>query len=100
MITEFQNQIDHDSGIPKFQQVANLIRMNIESGVIQENSKLPSITKLSASCLISRITVERAYRQLKKQGYISHAAGKGFFVEKRDTQYQIIHLVINKLSCN
>lgn len=94
----FPDKIAHNSRVPKFQQIADALKMNIESGVFHEHSKLPSIHQLSETYLTCRQTVERAYRQLRKEGYISHSRGKGFFLEKRDDLKVKVLLIFNNLS--
>ena len=76
----FPDGIDHESKVPKFQQIEYVLKKAIEEGRLQKNSKLPSIRHLSQAFLISKQTTERAYWRLKKQGYLCHSKGKGYFV--------------------
>ncbi len=91
--------LDINSGIPKYLQIIDAIIQNISKGHFKIGDKMPSITKLSEDCYISRDTVERAYRVLKKRKVIVSVHGKGTYVA--DTQFiskPKILFFINKLS--
>lgn len=64
----------------KYKQIAKAIIIDIEQGKFQVGDKLLSITKFSFLHKISRDTVERAYNELRSEGYIKAVKSKGFFV--------------------
>ncbi len=91
--------LDINSGIPKYLQIINAIILNITNGHFKIGDKMPSISQLSEDCYISRDTVERAYRVLKKRKVIVSVHGKGTYIA--DTQLiskPKILFFINKLS--
>jgi len=92
-------RIDHDSEIPKYKQVVELIISDIEAGIFKKGQRVPSINETSEELLLSRDTVEKAYVYLKKQGILLSVRGKGYYVNQINVQSQIkVALIINKLS--
>ena len=91
--------IDEQSVTPKYLQLTNSILKSIESGKIEHNYVLPSINDLSYELDISRDTVEKAYKRLKKIGVIGSVPGKGYFINKTEFKQPLkIFLLFNKLS--
>lgn len=70
--------IDHESGVPVYAQLAEIIRRQIESGDIAR--RVPSIKSLCQEYGISHVSAERALGILKEEGLIYSAIGKGYFV--------------------
>lgn len=92
-------RINHDSEIPKYKQVVELIISDIEAGIFKKGQRIPSINETSEDLLLSRDTVEKAYVYLKKQGVLLSVRGKGYYVNQINTQKQIkVALIFNKLS--
>ncbi|WP_270880540.1 MocR-like pyridoxine biosynthesis transcription factor PdxR [Paenibacillus aestuarii] len=73
-------EIDKTSRVPVYQQLFTYMKKQIESGVISENDRLPSIRQLAAYLLISKNTVEMVYQQLLAEGYIHSKPRSGLFV--------------------
>jgi len=92
-------RINHDSKIPKYKQVVNLILSDIEAGIFKKGQRIPSINETSEELLLSRDTVEKAYVHLKKNGVLSSVRGKGYYVNQINIQQKIkVALILNKLS--
>jgi len=92
-------QIEENSRTPKYAQVVNLIRSDIENGIFKVGDRIPSINETSEDFLLSRDTVEKAYSKLKERGIIKSVPGKGFYVSRRSPDDQLsVLLVINKIS--
>ena len=92
-------RIDHESEIPKYKQVVDLIISDIEAGIFKKGQRVPSINETSEELLISRDTVEKAYVYLRKNGILSSVRGKGYYVNQTNLHKKIkVALVINKLS--
>ena len=72
--------IDEGSKIPKYQQVVDTIVSDIELGIVKVGDKIPSINETSEEYYLSRDTVEKAYKILRKRGIITAVRGKGFYV--------------------
>lgn len=91
--------IDEDSKIPKYQQVVDTIISDIEVGILKIGDKIPSINETSEEFYLSRDTVEKAYKILRKKGVITSVRGKGFYVSSTSRNYGVrTLLVFNKLS--
>ncbi|SHF99217.1 transcriptional regulator, GntR family [Mariniphaga anaerophila] len=92
-------RINHNSEIPKYKQVVDLIVSDIEAGIFKQGQRIPSINETSEDLLLSRDTVEKAYVSLRKKGILSSVRGKGYYVNQVDVCKQLkVALVFNKLS--
>ncbi|MCG6187763.1 GntR family transcriptional regulator [Maribellus maritimus] len=92
-------RINHDSEIPKYKQVVNIIISDIESGIFKKGQRVPSINETSEDLLLSRDTVEKAYVFLKKKGILSSVRGKGYYVNQVSVFKKLkVALILNKLS--
>jgi DNA-binding transcriptional regulator YhcF (GntR family) len=92
-------KIDHQSEVPKYKQVVDLIVSDIESGIFKQGQRIPSINEISEELLLSRDTIEKAYVFLKKKGILSSVRGKGYYVNRSNVQKHIrVALIFNKLS--
>jgi len=91
--------IDVLSVTPKYLQITNSIIKAVTNGKLQENDVLPSINEFSNELDVSRDTVEKGYRHLKKIGLLDSVPGKGFFIKNANSfQFYKIFLLFNKLS--
>jgi DNA-binding transcriptional regulator YhcF (GntR family) len=91
--------IDENSKIPKYQQVVDTIVSDIEIGIVKVGDKIPSINETSEEYYLSRDTVEKAYKILRRRGIITAVRGKGFYVSSTSrNEGKRILLVFNKLS--
>ncbi|HLL44945.1 MAG TPA: winged helix-turn-helix domain-containing protein, partial [Segetibacter sp.] len=90
---------DEFSVTAKYQQLANSIIKAIEKGKLQAGDVLPSINELSLEFDVSRDTVEKGYKHLKKMGVVGSVPGKGYYIKTSNVERQIrIFLLFNKLS--
>ena len=90
--------INEKDKTPKYKQIVNAIVNDIERGYYKKNDQLMSITELSIEHLLSRDTVEKAYRELKRLGFIESVHGKGYFVKASRENKMRVLLVMNKMS--
>lgn len=65
--------IDHNSGLPVWIQIKNRIAYLIGSGAFVPGDRLPTVRALAVDLDISYNTVNRAYMDLEREGYISTA---------------------------
>ncbi|MDO4552324.1 MAG: GntR family transcriptional regulator [Bacillota bacterium] len=73
-------RIDLKSRKSIYEQVVDNVKELIITGVLQTEARLPSVRELASSLTINPNTVQKAYRELERQGYIYTAAGLGSFV--------------------
>ena len=83
---------------PIYKQIAQSIANQIENVTIKKNSVLPSINAFSETHDVARDTIQKAYKELKANGYIASVLGKGYYVLGRKKRQLKILLVFNKLS--
>ncbi len=72
--------INHQSDIPKYQQIVNAINDAISKNVLQKGSAIPSVNKMCKTNQLSRDTVFKAYSILKDNGVIKSVPNKGYYV--------------------
>ncbi|WP_028355364.1 GntR family transcriptional regulator [Bordetella petrii] len=70
----------HDSPIPRYLQLADLMRQRIGRGVWGQGQKLPSLEELVAEFGVARVTVRQAVDVLTREGLVSPQQGRGTFV--------------------
>ena len=75
--------IDHSSGLPVWIQVKNRLAYLIGTGAFAAGDRLPTVRSLAIDLDISYNTVNRAYMDLEREGYISTRKGRGTFVAER-----------------
>ncbi|MBD0285391.1 MAG: GntR family transcriptional regulator [Flavisolibacter sp.] len=93
--------IDEYSATPKYQQLVNSIIKAIATEKLHLDDLLPSINELSFQFEISRDSVEKAYKHLKKIGIIGSVPGKGYYVKSTNVDKKIkVFLLFNKLSAH
>ena len=73
-------RIDANSNFPKYQQVILAIIGAIESKDLLQGDQLPSINELASELELAKVTIAKAYEELKERGIILSQHGKGFFV--------------------
>lgn len=67
---------------PLHSQISRQIREEILAGHLESGASLASIRRLAKSHKVSVITVQRAYEDLEREGFIVSRRGKGFFVKE------------------
>ena len=65
---------------PRYQQLKDFIIEQISSGELQPADRVPSENELVESKRVSRMTANRALRELTNEGYVERVAGRGTFV--------------------
>ena len=71
--------INYRDNRPIYEQVRDSLRQLITSGAIPPGGKLPSVRELAAELAINPNTIQRAYRELESEGYITSQPGRGSF---------------------
>lgn len=71
----------HQTSGPKYCQIIDLILADIKSSVLHPGDRIPSIKEASEAHMISRDTVEKAYRELSQRGILISVPGKGYYVK-------------------
>lgn len=69
--------------LSRYESVKKHVLTSIESGQYEAGDKLPSENELVKALGVSRMTVNRALRELTEEGHITRRAGMGSFVAMR-----------------
>ncbi|RYF31063.1 MAG: GntR family transcriptional regulator [Comamonadaceae bacterium] len=69
-----------DSPIPRYLQVADLLRQRIARGVWAHGHRLPSLDALGVEFGVARVTVRQSIELLARDGLVSPQQGRGTFV--------------------
>lgn len=77
---------DASSNKPKYLQLIDGIVDAIDSGKLERGEQLPSINVVANEFGMARMTVTKAYDELRERGLITSHHGKGFFVTSTDTR--------------
>lgn len=68
------------SSVPMYQKIKEHILQKIAQGEWQPNQKIPSENEIAGLLNISRMTVNRAFKELTEEGYLFREKGSGTFV--------------------
>jgi len=74
----------------RYEQVKTYIRSTIESGARQPGDRIPSELDLVATLGVSRMTVNRALRELANEGLLTRVSGVGTFVAEAKPQSTLL----------
>ncbi|KAF2516744.1 GntR family transcriptional regulator [Flavobacterium foetidum] len=77
---KFEFIINHESDIPKYQQLVDGITNAIAENILQKGDLLPSVNVICKTYQLSRDTVFKAYSILKDQKVIDSVPNKGYYV--------------------
>ena len=72
--------LDYRDRRPIYEQIVERFQELMVSDVLEEDSQLPSVRSLAMDLSINPNTIQRAYAELERQGYIYSVKGKGSFV--------------------
>ena len=76
-------QINLKSQLSIYEQIIGNIKELIIRGALTEDSELPSIRELSRKLTVNPNTVQKAFKELEREGFIYTVKGKGTFVSAR-----------------
>lgn len=72
--------IDYKDRRPIYEQVIEKLQQMILCGALEPHSPMPSVRSLAMELSLNPNTIQRAYQELERQGYIYIRKGKGSFV--------------------
>ncbi len=76
--------IDYRDHRPIYEQIVERFKDLILKGALEPDSQLPSVRNLAMELSINPNTIQRAYAELERQGYICSVKGKGNFIAAGD----------------
>lgn len=77
-----ERKIEHDSIIPLYHQLKEIMKEKIEAGEWVPGDKIPSENELRTQFDVSRNTAQKAIEDLVQDGRLRRIQGKGTFVSK------------------
>ena len=72
--------LDYKDRRPIYEQVVEKLKDLMICGVLEQDSQLPSVRSLATDLSINPNTIQRAYTELERRGFIYSVKGKGSFV--------------------
>ncbi len=93
--------IDYKDTRPIYEQVVERFKMLILKGAMRPDEQMPSVRNLAMELSINPNTIQKAYAELDRQGFIYTVKGRGNFVSgdeklvegrKREYLMQILEL--------
>lgn len=79
--------ISSNTNKPIYEQITEQIKAMVMSGELQHGEPIPSMRALAKSLHISVITVQRAYEDLQRDGFIETTVGKGSFISANSKEF-------------
>jgi len=78
--------MEFDDRTPIYTQIMDLIKRNIAAGDLKTGQQLPSVREQAQQLVVNPNTVQKAYLELEREGYVATQRGMGTFVTgDRDT---------------
>jgi GntR family transcriptional regulator len=68
--------------VPRYRQIADIIRKRIESGELQPERPIPSESAIMQEFGVARATARHAVELLREQGLVVKVPGLGTYVRK------------------
>lgn len=81
-----------DSPIPRYAQLADVLRGRIARGVLKRGDQLPTLEDLMEEFDLARVTVRQAIELLSREGLITAQQGRGTFVTGAPRTTGLLHL--------
>ncbi|MCL2254674.1 MAG: GntR family transcriptional regulator [Lachnospiraceae bacterium] len=79
--------ISSNTSKPIYEQITSQIKALIMSGELKTGDPIPSMRSLAKSIHVSVITVQKAYEDLQRDGFISTTVGRGSFVAAQNKDF-------------
>lgn len=84
--------IDPYAAVPKYYQLASILKQQIDNGDWQPRTAIPSERQLEVLYSVSRTTIREAIDYLTRQGYLYREHGRGTFVSPPKLQKALMEL--------
>jgi GntR family transcriptional regulator len=79
--------ISSNTSKPIYEQITIQIKAMIMSGELKTGDPIPSMRSLAKSLHISVITVQKAYEDLQRDGFIETTVGRGSFISAQNKDF-------------
>jgi len=79
--------ISSNTSKPIYEQITSQIKAMIMSGDLKTGDPIPSMRSMAKSIHVSVITVQKAYEDLQRDGFIETTVGRGSFVSAQNKNF-------------
>lgn len=79
--------ISNNANKPIYEQITSQMKAMIMSEELKAGDSLPSMRALAKSLHVSVITVQKAYEDLQRDGFIETTIGRGSFVSAQNKDF-------------
>jgi DNA-binding transcriptional regulator YhcF (GntR family) len=79
-------QIKANSAIPKYQQIVDDVIEKIQHGILRKGDQLSTINEVRNANGLARMTIIKAYEELRAMGVVEAHHGKGYFITKDEVK--------------
>ena len=86
------HRIFSDSPVPRYAQLADILRQRIARGVWKHGQTLPALDALMQEFEVARVTVRQAVELLAREGLLSPQRGRGTFVTGQPAKSRSLRL--------
>jgi len=76
--------LDYKDARPIYEQIVEKFKLLILKGILQKDEQMPSVRSLAVELAINPNTIQKAYMELERQGYIYTIKGRGNFVAENE----------------
>lgn len=80
--------IDYKDKRPIYEQIIDRFQTLILNGALEPDTQIPSVRSLAIELSINANTIQRAYSELERDGYIYSVKGRGNFVRADESLTQ------------
>ena len=91
--------IDYKDARPIYEQIVEKFKLLILKGGMQPDEQMPSVRNLAIELSINPNTIQKAYAELERQGFIYTVKGRGNFVSGdsrlvEERQKEFLHKIL------
>jgi GntR family transcriptional regulator len=77
--------IDYQDSRPIYEQIVENFKLQMYKGILQPDDQMPSVRSLAMELSTNPNTVQKAYAELERQGFIYTVKGRGNFVKGNES---------------
>ena len=81
--------LDYRDTRPLYEQIVDKFQILILNGVLEPNTRMPSVRSLAVDLSINPNTIQRAYTELERTGFIYSVKGRGNFVAYDESLHNV-----------
>lgn len=79
--------ISSNSSKPIYEQITAQIKAMVMQGELKTGDPIPSMRSLAKTIHVSVITVQKAYEDLQRDGFIETTVGRGSFISAQNRDF-------------